>query len=55
MCSGYANPCNDLVPFGDLILDVVLARRRDPEDFERLLETSATWGEPGNGGGEWSM
>ena len=42
MCSGYANSRYDLVSFGDLILDVVLAGRSDPEDFEGLLQTSST-------------
>src|SRR5438093_4616266 len=35
------------VAFGDLVLDLVTAGRRFPEDLEGLLQAVATWRQPG--------
>ena len=42
MCRLRGIACDDFVPLRDLILDVVLAGCRDPEDLKRLFDTGAT-------------
>jgi len=46
---------HDLVALGDLILDLVTARSRRPEDLKTCFNPARPCPTPGKGGGLWSM